>query len=176
MIKTVQHLLSHSFKVNSSATILKGQLVVLNTSNEVVLMNEASYTWALGFSADEKTTLSAGAFGNRNYELGDDTYASGYVSIYTGPGSLLYVDTTDVLTSGATATTGTLLYADGGADAGKIHSSAGGTNVIEVARIVNDLADNSGYLDSGIPNVNVPVTDSDNPRTFVMIQMISEIT
>lgn len=174
MLKTVHHLVAQSYTVNSSATILKGQLLVLNTSNQAILMDEDSYAWALGFAADEKSTLSAGSFANRAWELGDDTYASGKIGVYTGHGSLLYVDTTDVLTSGATTTTGTLLYADGGANAGKIHSSAGSTNTVEVARIVDDLSDNSGYLESGIPNVNVPVTDADNPRTFVMIEVIAQ--
>lgn len=172
MIKPVHHLVAQSYTVNSSATILKGQLLVINTSNEAILMDEDNYSWALGFAADEKTTLSAGSFANRAYELGNDTYASGKIAVYTGPGSLLYVDTTDCITSGATTTTGTLLYADGGANAGKIHSAAGSTNIVKVARIVDDLSDNSGYLATGIPNVNYPETNTDSPRTFVMIEVL----
>lgn len=168
-LKVNQHVLATSFPVNSSATILEGQVVTLNSSGEVILADNDLHTWALGFAGDQKSTLSAGSFANRAWELGDDTYASSRITVYRGVGTELYIDTTDVIT-GTTPSIGDPLYVS--ATAGKVQDSAPGSNNVLVGRVLDDLSANSGYLDSGIPNVNVPVTDSDNPRTFFLISVL----
>lgn len=169
-LKVNQHVLATSFPVNSSATILKGQIVVLNTSGEVVLGDDDLYTWALGWAGDEKSTLSAGSFANRAWELGDDTYASSRITVYRGAGTELYIDTTDVYT-GTAPSVGTVCYVS--ATAGKIQGSgAPGVNNVQVCRVIDTLSASSGYLDSGIPNVNVPVDDYSNPRTFYLISSL----
>ena len=154
-LKVNQHLLATSFPVNASATILEGQVVTLNSSGEVILCDNDVHEWALGFAGDAKSTLAAGAFANRAWEHGDETYASGRITVYRGVGTELYIDTTDVIT-GTTPSIGDLMYVS--ATAGKIQNSDPGSG-FSVARIIDDLSANSGYLDSGIPNVNVPVTD-----------------
>ena len=168
-LKVNQHVLATSFPVNSSATILKGQVVVLNTSGEVVLGDDDLYSWALGFAGDEKSTLSAGSFANRAWELGDDTNASSRITVYRGVGTELYIDTTDVFTSTA-ATVGALCYVSD--TAGKIQTGAPGSNDVQACRVIDLLTANSGYLDSGIPNVNVPVDDVNSPRTFYLISTL----
>lgn len=164
-LKVNQHVIATSFPVNSSATILKGQVVTLNSSGEVILADNDLHTWALGIAGDEKTTLSAGNFANRAWELGDDTYASSKITVYRGVGTELYLDTTDAIT-GTTPSIGDTLYVSG--TAGKLQDSAPGGNDVQVARVIGA----SGYLDSGIPNVNEPTTDSDSPRTFVLVSLL----
>lgn len=168
-LKVNQHVLATSFPVNSSATILKGQAVVLNTSGEVVLGDNDLYAWVLGFAGDEKSTLSAGSFANRAWELGDDTNASSRITVYRGAGTELYIDTTDVYT-GTAPSVGTLCYV--AATAGKIQGSSPGGNAVQICRVIDTLSASSGYLDSGIPNVNVPVDDFNNPRTFYLISSL----
>ena len=168
-LKVNQHILATSFPVYASATILKGQTVSLNSSGEVVLADDTGATdWVLGWAGDEKSTLSAGSFANRAWELGDDTYASSRITVYRGVGTELYIDTTDVYT-GTAPTVGALLYLSN--TAGKIQSSTGG-NAIQVARCLDLLTANSGYLDSGIPNVNIPIDNVNTPRTFYLISSL----
>lgn len=168
-LKVNQHILATSFPVNSSATILKGQPVTLNSSGEVVLADDTGATaWILGWAGDEKSTLTAGSFANRAWELGDDTNASSRITVYRGVGTELYIDTTDVYT-GTAPSVGSLLYVSD--TAGKIQSTSGG-NAIQAARCIDTLSASSGYLDSGIPNVNVPVDDYNNPRTFYLISSL----
>ena len=169
-LKVNQHVLATSFPVSSSATILEGQVVTLNSSGECVLADDTATTaWVLGFAGDAKSTLSAGSFANRAWELGDETNASSRITVYRGFGTELYVDTTDVI-CGTAPTIGGFLYLS--TTAGKISTDTM-TNSIYAARCIDDLSANSGYLDSGIPNVNVPVTDSDSPRTFYLISVLT---
>jgi len=168
-LKLNQHILATSFPVNASATILEGQVVTLNSSGEVILATHGVDTWILGLAGDVKGTLAAGVFTNRAWEHGDDTYASSKATVYRGVGTEVYVDTTDVILTGATVTIGTTLYLT--ATAGKMGNDPT-TPSIQVARVIDNLSANGGYLDSGIPNVNVPTTDSDTPRTFLLISLL----
>lgn len=169
-IKVYQHVLSSSFPVNASATILAGQVVTLNSSGEVILADNDLHTWALGIAFDAKSTLAAGAFANRAWELGDETSGpvTGKITVLHGPGTMVYLDTTDAIT-GAVPAIGTRLWVSG--TAGKLQGTAPGGNDVVVGRVMDNLSGNSGYLDSGIPNVNVPVTDSDTPRTFALVRL-----
>ncbi len=165
MLKVNQHILATHFPVNSSATILEGQVVTLNSSGEVILADKDVHTWAIGIAGDAKSTLTAGQFVNRLSDSGDETNASGRITVYHGVGTELYLDTTDAIT-GTTPSVGDILYVS--ATAGKLQDSAPGGNDIQVARVIGAAA----YLDTGIPNVNTPATDSDSPRTFVLVSLL----
>lgn len=120
------HVVADHFPVNSSAEIIEGQWVALNSSGEAVLANGTLR--AIGVSGDTKSTdtvglpttnaSSQGAFQNRVSDSFDETKASGRITVYHSGGKfatnqfenvayavgdVLYISTAGNLTTAASA-------------------------------------------------------------------------
>lgn len=158
-----------SSKVAANATIKKGQPVALNADGEVVLADsDAGDTTAIciGLAGDDKASLTPGQFTNRLFEYGDETLASGKITVHKGPGEF-YVDFEDVI-SDATVANGDYLTVS--TTPGKL-TTTGATAANAVALVIDDLSATEGYLPSGIPGVNSPLNGT--AVKFALIQWLA---
>jgi len=163
MLIPFYHVIPATYPVDSAATsIKKGQVVTLTTDGTVKLADgsNAATEQPLGLAGDSVGTLTAGQFVNRVSDYGNDTGASGQITVYQNGGQF-YVDYEDCFVTGYSATTGELLVlsTDPGlmdtapADA-TIWGVASGKQI--VARVVDDLAATQGALPTGIPGEYEP--------------------
>jgi hypothetical protein len=173
MIRPHFHAFTPSYPVASGQTIKAGQVVMLNSTGKVVISDGTKPP--IGLSADTKSTLSAGQFTNRVPDYGDETAASGKISVYQGAGGMFYVDLTDVVDETSVAINDILVATAGGKL--EVNNSAtstlGGTGVYVVGRVVDipsGVSDNDYLLPTGIPGEFEPSGDSDNPRKWILIR------
>jgi hypothetical protein len=151
------HVIATEYPIASGQTFIAGYAVSIDSTGKAVpATGGAATNYVYGLCADKVGTAEAYQFQNRISDMGNDTAASGMVTVYNAGGEF-YIDVDDdhvftpmgtevrgVLEVGATKTPGTPLYAS--TTAGMLSSSRQGTE-IPVAVIV----ENSGALDSGIP-------------------------
>ena len=121
----VYHVIADSLQVNSSATIIEGQLVSLSTVDGTVILasgvSNGSSTRVIGIAGDTKSTTTSGSvadtndanlgvngtdtpFVNRVSDSFDETKASGQITVYHAGGrfkSNQYDTTTQTWTPGA---------------------------------------------------------------------------
>lgn len=172
MLKVHRHINATYFPANASLTCEPGQPLGLNSSGEAVLADhDASNAYLfIGLAGDKKGTFSANSFVNRIQDVGDDSSGSGKITVYNEGGEfyLDYGSSADAISDTSLAVGDTLYIS---ATAGKLTKSDPGSGTA-ACKVLDILTSNSGYLDSGIPNMNVPVTDSDNPRKFVLVKLI----
>lgn len=161
MLIPYYHVIPAYYPVASSVTIKKGQVVALNPSGQVILAtgDEAP----LGLAGDVVGTLTAGQFTNRVSDFGDDTSASGQITVYTNGGQF-FVDLLECFEDGESysVTNNTLLAVSSTAD-GKLITAPSDSALFSttagkqlVARIVDDLAATLGALPTGIPGEYEP--------------------
>lgn len=170
MLIPYYHVIPAFFPVASAVTIKKGQIVMLNASGQVELADGTTST-PLGLAGDDVGTLTAGQFVNRVSDYGNDTYASGQITVYQSGGQF-FVDLADCFVDGenfnggngvsngmllgaSTASDGLFTVANGSA---AVHAAnAGVTDGLQlVARVVDDLSETAGALPSGIPGEYEP--------------------
>jgi len=146
---------------------------MLNSGGKAILADGTKPP--IGLSADTKSTLTAGQFTNRVSDYGDETAASGNISVFQGAGGLFYVDLTDVVNETSVDINDILVSAAGGKL--EVNNSAtstlGGSGVFVVGRVVDipsGAATNDYLLPTGIPGEFEPSGDSDNPRKWILVR------
>ena len=170
MLIPYYHVIPAFFPVASDVTIKKGQIVMLNSSGEIELADGHTST-PIGLSGDDVGTLTAGQFVNRVSDYGNDTYASGQVTVYQNGGQF-FVDLLDCFVDGESfnggngVTNGMLLGASTATDgkftvanaSAQVYAQNGGvTDGLQlVAKVVDDLSETAGALPTGIPGEYEP--------------------
>jgi len=185
MIIPCLRVLTTQYPIAATTTIEPGMVVTLNTSTGYAeKANAGDEANIVGIAADRNRASESFEWTNRVSDSGNDTAASGMLSVYSG--GEFYVDMDDsaittpngtsiagVIVAGTTTTPGTLLYAaatNGGADDGKMGVTSGS------AAIVALCLEEAASLDAGIPGEYEPnsinyVTDG-IPRTWVKIRLL----
>lgn len=194
MLQIIYHGIPSFYPVSASlytngvltSPIKRGQLVGLNASGEAVPYDvSVAEQYPIGIAGDNATTLSAGQFTNRLSDMGNQTFASGFITVYSGGGDY-YVDINanggdSNFPMGDVVVDGTVAIGDRLAPAsipGKLTVNANAlpqstTPVNQlIARVTDDLATSGYKLPTGIPNENEPSGDSDNPRKFARIKLL----
>jgi len=171
----------------TDAAFKPGMVVTVGTSGEAKLLSSAGTTLPFGLVADTKGSMTPGAFVNRLSDMGDETRASGYVTVYHGGGEF-YLDcnqdasdtsfeTGDVIEDASPAIGSKL---SPGTTAGTLVVNASATNpytvgancLVAVVVGVPEVGGSDAYkLQSGIPNVWEPGYDSDAPKKFVHVKL-----
>lgn len=161
----------------ATTSVKRGQAIALNSDGEAILADgggSSPNTIPIGIAGDAVGSLTAGQLTNRAYELGNETAASGRLTVYYGGGSFWidYGSTAEVCTD-ASVTVGAELSTGSSPADGKVSATASGGTTTKVFRVENILADTSGYKDSGIPGpVYLPVGDSDSPSKFCQVRLL----
>src|SRR5690606_41456513 len=112
MLFPIYHVIASFYPVATGTTIEKGQVLAFDDAAGTVVLCDGT-TNPIGLAGDEVGTLSAGTFVNRVSDYGNDTYASGLITVYHGGGEF-YVDIGNVVSSGTTITLGGLLSCTAG--------------------------------------------------------------
>ena len=187
MIIPVYHVVSSMVPISATITtntndFESGMAVGLNSDGQAVRAYGSDIA-CIGLAGDRNRASEAYEWVNRVSDSGNDTRASGMMTIYHSGGEF-FVDVDDsalqtpagstisgVISTGATTTPGTVLYTENssGATAGKLtHTS---TSTVTVAVCVTAAA----ALDGGIPGEYEPLTSNlasdDTPRTWVKIKL-----
>jgi hypothetical protein len=189
MLQPIYHIVSTFYPVASTAgAIKKGMLVGVDSNGQAAAYNDdnAATTVPVGLAGDTKGTLTAGQFTNRLADMGDQTFASGYITVYSG--GEYYVDINQRATGGdADFPCGDVVYdadvavgdklSPKGSTAGVLTKNSSATPYgtkpnFMVAVVVDDLAASDYMLPTGIPNENEPSGDSDTPRKFCRIKLV----
>lgn len=193
MLQTIYHVIPAFYPLSStlytagalSTSIKRGMLVGLNASGDAVPYDRAVSTQVpVGLAGDTIGTLSAGQFTNRISDMGNQGFASGYITVYSG--GHFYIDinageSDSSFPAGDVVTTGTVAVGDRlgpHSVAGQlvVNSSATAYNATAanqlIAQVVDDLAASSYKLPTGIPSEFEPSGDSDNPRKFCRVKMV----
>jgi hypothetical protein len=187
MLQPKFHIIANHYPVKSGATIKEGQLVALDANGEALPYDRSVATqMPVGLSGDTVGSLTAGQFSNRVSDMGNEAYASGKLTVYSGGGEF-YVDINgggsdatfaagDVVTNGSVSINDRLAPAS---TAGQlvVNSSAVNTYASTAAdRLIAIVTDNllaDGYkLPTGIPGEFTPTGDSDNVRKFAVIKLL----
>lgn len=174
MLKIKYHILADYHPVGSS-DIKAGQVVALDSYGKVVPCDNTMRP--IGLAGDDKGTVTAGSFTNRKSDEGDESRASGQMTVYKGPDSSFWVDFTDVIAVASVSVNDVLTASS---TAGKLtnensatatpHSATAAQRA--VAYVADTLADTNGKLATGIPNEFEPSGDSDNERTWCLITLM----
>ena len=191
MLIPYYHFVPAYYPVAANQTINQGQIVALNASGQIVLTTGNNQP--LGLAGDKVGTLTAGKFTNRVSDYGDDTDASGQMTVYHSGGEF-YVDLEECFETGISSVTpGAFLVASDSEDGmfdiapndAALHSQTAGKQL--VARVVDDLASTLGALPTGIPGEYEPSGDHEDieingaynypggggtPRVFCRIQLL----
>lgn len=183
MIIPVHHLVVANIPIATTTTIEAGMAVSLDSDGYAIKCQAADYP--IGLSADKNRASEAYEWVNRVSDAGNETAASGMLSVYQGGGTF-YVDVNDgslttpggtaitgVVASGATTTPGTLLYVDGTDGLIDSGSGAGGNGSNAIAQVVEAAS----ALDFGIPGEWEPgdsfeLVSDGTPRTWVKIKLL----
>ena len=183
MIIPVYHVVASMVPIAATTTIEAGMVVSLDSSGYAVKAGTGNY-YPLGLAGDRNRASEAYEWVNRVSDSGNDTRASGMLTVYHSGGEF-YVDVDDsalqtpggtsiagVIASGSTTTPGTLLYTENGTQSGKLTSTpTTGANGL-TAKAISAAAS----LDGGIPGEYEPLTGTlvsdDTPRTWVKIKLL----
>lgn len=167
--------------------IKRGQLVGINEDSEAVPYDATEADqYPVGLAGDTVGTLSAGNFTNRVSDMGDQSFASGYVTVYNG--GEYYVDI-NAEGDDTDTPTGDVIEDDEVSVGDKLVPSESNPGMLVVdntnavyqsstakyqliARVVDSLSASDGKVPTGIPNENEPSGDSDSPRKFARIRLM----
>lgn len=180
MIIPVYRVITTQYPIVSTTTVEAGMVIVLNSSTGYAELAGADETASIGLAADRNRAATAGEWTNRVSDAGNETAASGKLSIYCGVGGEFYLDVDDsaiqtpagasitgAIASGATTSVNTVLYP--GSSGQLTHTAGSGVAVC----IVTEAAVS---LDAGIPGEYEPnsvnLVDDSVPRTWVKIKML----
>jgi len=184
MIIPVFRVYTTQYPIAATTDIEPGQVVALATTGYAILCDgDAADTTAVpvGLAADRNRASEANEWVNRVSDSGNDTAASGMLSVYSY--GEFYIDMDDsaittpagtsisgVVTSTATTTPGTIARVDDtAATSGMIDSAGSGT---AIGKFIMTAAS----LDSGIPGeyepgASVAYVDDATPRTWTKIKL-----
>jgi len=184
MIIPVHHTVVTNFPIAATTTLEAGALVAVDADGNISACTGGASAPAnapIGFAADRNRASESFEWTNRVSDSGNETGASGNLSVYSGSGSVFYVDVDDaaiqtpngteidgIVDSGATVTPGTYLYAS--TTAGHLASAQQGTEAY-VAMVI----ENTGDLATGIPDEYEPgssfgLADDSTQRQWVKIR------
>lgn len=171
--------------IAAGTTVEPGMAIAVDSSGYAVPIGTggtATTDPVVGLAADRSRSITSSTSGpewtNRVSDYGNETAASGKLTVYHGGGEF-YVDVDDgtlldaagstiagILVSSSVTTPGTVLYAASG---GKLDDGVTGS---PVAVIVEDSAE----LETGIPGeyrpANAFLADDSNPRNWVKIKLL----
>jgi hypothetical protein len=193
MLIPVYHIIASQLPISSTLTLTAagvngnnfepGHVVALDSSGNCV-KNDLTNLAPVGLAADKNRPAVAYEWQNRLSDFGQETRASGLLSVYHSGGEF-WVDMDDdtvqtpdgtnidgVITSGSTVTPGTRLYGDATATTGYGHLSSTVTGV-NIANVVGA----SQELPTGIPGEFEPGStfaqdvDTDN-KNFVKVKLL----
>lgn len=186
MIIPVYHVITTQYPIAASTTIEPGQVVALDTNGYAVKADADganNLAVPIGLSADRNRAAESYEYQNRLSDMGNQTAASGMLSVYTGVGSEFYVDIDDstittpngtaisgVVVDGLTLTPGTKLYVWTGA--GQLHTTqtSSGMLVAIVTEAEQTLA--SGIPGEYEPGSSVAYADDAVSRSWVKIKLM----
>lgn len=183
MIIPVYHVVSSVIPVAAATAIEAGMVVGLDSAGLAV--KAYGTILPIGLAGDKSRAAEAYEWQNRVSDFGQETAASGMLSVYHSGGEF-YVDVDDsrittpagtaitgVISSGTVTTPGTLLYTQNLiASFGQLTNTA---TTGETCKVAITLAA-AATLDGGIPGEYEPLTTTmvadDSPRTWVKIKLI----
>ena len=173
------------YPIAASTAIEAGMVVTLNSSTGYAETCDEADT-PIGLAADKNRDTQAYEWTNRVTDLGNETAASGMLSVYQG--GEFYVDIDDsaitqpdgtaitgVVASGSTITPGTTLLTT--ASGQMIHSGGGSDVAVVVGNPSEYDGSSAGVLETGIPGEyepgsSVEYADDATPRTWVRIKLL----
>ncbi len=178
MIIPVFRVVTTQFPIAASTTIEAGMVVTLNATTGYAEKCDKGDV-PVGLAADRNRASESYEWVNRVSDSGNDTAASGMLSVYCGGGEF-YVDVNDskVTTPNGSAITGVIvsdcviapmekLYT---AASGQLDDTAGGATIVAIC------LENAAALDAGIPGEyepnSVAMVDDTLPRTWVKIKLV----
>jgi len=183
MIKPVFRVVTSQYPILATTTIEGGMVVTIDSNGRAVACGASDVP--VGISADRNRASEAYEFVNRVSDSGNDTRASGLLSVYHGGGEF-YVDMDDsaITTPAGTAITGVIVNgATVTPDMQPLYAAASGqmddSGSTIVARTIENPVnyDGTASLETGIPGEfepgsSVDYADDDVPRTWVKIKLI----
>lgn len=177
MIIPVFRVVATQYPIQASTTIEAGSVVALDSNGYATACGSGGTP--IGIAADTNRAIQSGEWSNRVSDYGNETAASGKLSVYHGGGEF-YVDVDDsavyrgdgstllagIVVSDAVTTPGQALYT---AASGQMDDASGGET--QVATVLEAAAS----LESGIPAEYEPyswdLVSDDTPRTWVKIKL-----
>lgn len=184
MIIPVYHIVASVLPIESTTALEAGHVVGLDSNGYCVKAYGNGTIVAIGLAGDRNRASEAYEWVNRVSDAGNETSASGKLTVYHSGGEF-YVDMNDsrittpggttiegVVSSGTTVTPGTALYAENAiGNRGRLTSTS--TTTVIVARVLEEAAE----LASGIPGEyepgsSVDYVNDDNARTWIKIKLV----
>jgi hypothetical protein len=180
MIIPVYRVVTTQYPIAKATTINAGQAVALLSTGYAYPADSSTNSYCIGLAADTNKGLQAFEWSNRSSDYGNETAASGMISVYNGGGEFwLDVNDGNITRPDGTTLTGavadispvvnTKLYVT--AAAGVIGTQVGGTSQLVAICLTAAAA-----LDGGIPGEYEPLTatlvDADTPRTWVRVKLL----
>jgi hypothetical protein len=167
------------FPIAATTTIEPGMVVTLNASTgKAEPCDKVDYP--IGLAADKNRAAEAYEWVNRLPDSGNETAASGLLSVYHGGGEF-YVDVNDstittpggsaitgVLNDGLTLTYGVKLYT---ADSGHMNTVQGSDTAIAIVLETEETL-SSGIPGEYAPGSSVAYADDSVPRSWVKIKLL----
>lgn len=177
MIIPVLRVLTTQYPIAATTTLEAGQPVTLNISTGYAELANAT-DLIVGLAADRNRAATANEWTNRVSDIGNDTAASGYLSVYAS--GEFYVDVDDdaietpagaditgVVASGATTAVLTKLFSDSNGQ--MTHTDGGGSEIALILEAASSLE--SGIPGEYEPGSSVNYADDATPRTWIKIRL-----
>jgi len=184
MIIPVYHIVSSVLPIESTTTLEAGHVVGLDSDGYCVKAYGAVGTIAvIGLAGDRNRSSEAYEWVNRVSDAGNETSASGMLTVYHSGGEF-YVDVNDArittpagsaiegaISNGTTTTPGTVLYVENAiGNRGRLtNTSTSGQTVAICLEAAADLA--SGIPGEYEPGSSVDYVNDDNQRQWVKIKL-----
>jgi hypothetical protein len=185
MIIPVYHIVSSVLPIQSSTTLEAGHVVGLDSDGYCVkAYGSAATIYCIGLAGDRNRASESYEWVNRVSDSGNDTAASGMLTVYHSGGEF-YVDVNDsrittpngtaiegIVSAGTTTTPGTILYVENAiGNRGRLTSTSTSAQTVAVA------LEAAAELSSGIPGEyepgsSVDYVNDDNARQYVKIKLL----
>lgn len=167
---------------SNSGNIEAGMVIALNSSGEGIKAI-AQGARPMGLSGDRKRASEAFEWVNRVSDSGNETAASGAITVYHGGGEFwVDVDDSAIKTPEGTTVTGvvaaasaglsvsTLLYV--GSTDGQLSHTQGGSDIPVAMALTEAVSLESGIPGEYEPGSSIDYVDDSVPRTFVKIKLL----
>jgi len=179
MIIPVFRTLTSQVPIAATTTIEAGMVVTLNATTGYAETCDLVDV-PIGIAADRNRASESYEWTNRVSDSGNDTAASGMLSIYCGGEFYVDMDDSAITTPNGTAITGVIISTAATTPGSFLYTAASGqmddtsTSATQVAICIEEAA----TLDSGIPGEyepgsSVAYADDATPRTWVKIRLVN---
>ena len=181
MLIPVYHIIASQFPIAASTAFEQGHVVALDTNGYAIKKDTGSTYYAIGLAGDKNRPAVAEEWQNRVSDMGNETAASGMMTVYKNGGEF-WVDIDDdtietpdgtnidgVIDVAATVTPGTPLYRSGSV-AGHLGSSSSGPTIAVVVSLSQELT--TGIPGEFEPGSSFPLVDDTDNRNFVKISLL----